>query len=500
MLQFKTQQEVQRRSARRSLFGIAAAVVGFCGICGYELFQARISTWERAADSAGSLVAAIEADLMRNIESIDVSLRGVLENYPYPGLEAMEPELRQLVLFDRSASVRGLGAILVLDEDGNTKFDSRSADLKAQNLSDRSYFWTHRDNANAGLFISEPMLARSTEQWFVGISRRISKKDGSFGGVAVASLRLSFFQELFQRLHLDGRSNVTLALMDGTILVRWPNAAPYVGMNIKNAEIYKHLQKSRTGYFETNSVTDGERRLVAYSQVGDFPLVIGIGQATSSIYKNWKENAYVIAMGIVALLLISVCQSLYLNSEFEKRQRAEEELASLAMTDGLTGLSNHRHFNLVLEREWARSVRAGESLSLLMVDTDKFKEYNDRNGHLAGDALLKAISFAIRENISRSTDCGARYGGDEFSVLLPNTPLRGAIVLAESIRRDFLAFYQKGKIESSSLSIGIACLTPAFGDESRRLVQAADAALYKAKELGRNRIHVFEEKIREKAA
>src|ERR1041384_1628689 len=161
-----------------------------------------------------------------------------------------------------------------------------------------------------------------------------------------------------------------------------------------------------------------------------------------------------------------------------------EELARLSITDGLTGLSNRRHLMEVLTIELHRARRTNRSFSVLMADVDPFKKYNDANGHLAGDEVLKRVGAILRES-ARTVDCSARYGGEEFFVLLPDTTLDGAAEFADRIRARLVAEPFPGG--TVTLSIGIAEF-PAHGDTPDAVIASADAALYRAKREGRERV------------
>jgi len=186
-----------------------------------------------------------------------------------------------------------------------------------------------------------------------------------------------------------------------------------------------------------------------------------------------------------------------LNRELEQRvQERTAELASanqrleqLAITDGLTGLYNHRHLHERLSSEVERSNRTGLPLSLLMIDVDHFKHYGDGNGHPAGDAVLREVA-AILSDGRRRSDVVARYGGEEFAVLLIDTQLAAAARVAESVRRrveehDFVhgTAQPLGRV---TISLGVAAC-PDHAATPHGLVQAADDALYRAKHAGRNR-------------
>ena len=175
---------------------------------------------------------------------------------------------------------------------------------------------------------------------------------------------------------------------------------------------------------------------------------------------------------------------------------ANAELQRLAIEDGLTGLANHRRFREVLALEWNRSAREGAPLSLLLLDVDHFKLYNDTFGHPAGDACLRAVGGVLQDAVRRGTDLAARYGGEEFAVVLPGTPADGAPRVAEAIRAHVAALGVAHPRSSAAphvtVSIGVATAALGGFTSPEELVARADAALYRAKAEGRNRVAVME--------
>ncbi len=169
-----------------------------------------------------------------------------------------------------------------------------------------------------------------------------------------------------------------------------------------------------------------------------------------------------------------------------------DDLRRLATQDGLTEIANHRRFKEVLGQEWRRARRYGEPLSLLLVDVDRFKQYNDTYGHPAGDECLRRVAAALRETVRRPFDFVARYGGEEFAVLLPETDLLGARAVAERLRGDVQALgIEHGASDvgpSVTISAGVAMARGGVGASPEELLGAADAALYRAKHAGRNRV------------
>ncbi|MCY1397330.1 Chemotaxis response regulator protein-glutamate methylesterase [compost metagenome] len=169
-------------------------------------------------------------------------------------------------------------------------------------------------------------------------------------------------------------------------------------------------------------------------------------------------------------------------------------LQKLMNSDGLTGLSNRRHFDEYMELEWRRAMRDKTQLSLLMIDVDYFKTYNDNFGHLDGDEALRKVADAIRESCSRPSDLPARYGGEEFVLVLPNTSHGGARLLAEKLRQTIaglqIPHVAPAPGASLTVSIGLATMTPQVGSHCRELISAADKGLYLAKHSGRNQVGI----------
>jgi diguanylate cyclase (GGDEF)-like protein len=473
-----------RRSANRLIAALLLVIVCFCAVCAKFLVDARNSAWQSARETTASLVAAIDLDILLNIESFDLALQAVAENLRHPEIDRLSPDLRQLVLFDRSTTARHLDAMLVLDATGHVRFDSRTVDPQPVSRADRDYFQFHEMNDTTGLHISPPVVARSTGQTVVSLSRRLSRPDGAFAGVVLGGLRLSYFGELFKTVSLGPNDTMTLSSTDGTVLMHRPYQEELIGRDLKGAELYKHLARERAGSFETNAVTDGIQRLVVYSRVGDFPLVISVGRSTADIFADWRRYAFAIGLLVAALWLMT----LYLIIELRRRGQAESNLAVLATTDELTGLANRRKFNETITREWRRAMRERQPLALMMLDADLFKEYNDRHGHQAGDKLLQTIGRAMSASIKRATDVAARYGGDEFSILLPATPVEGAMRVAERVRQCLAELCFACGVNEANLSIGVAAIVPEPGESHAALLAAVDQALYRAKETGRNRI------------
>jgi diguanylate cyclase (GGDEF)-like protein len=168
-----------------------------------------------------------------------------------------------------------------------------------------------------------------------------------------------------------------------------------------------------------------------------------------------------------------------------------DKLALMAATDGLTGLANRSRFDNMLAYEYARHSRSGKKLSVIILDVDHFKAFNDIYGHVRGDECLREIARAMTKTVSRATDLLARYGGEEFTVLLPETHLEGALVLAEKIREcisNLALTHSRSIMGHVTASLGVASGKFPLGSSIPDMVHEADMQLYAAKAGGRNRV------------
>jgi len=185
--------------------------------------------------------------------------------------------------------------------------------------------------------------------------------------------------------------------------------------------------------------------------------------------------------------------------DITERKQAEQALAeskrvleAISITDGLTGIANRRRFDEVLNQEYARHTRSGAELSLIMLDIDHFKKFNDNYGHVAGDDCLRQIGRVIADCATRSADLAARYGGEEFACILPETDRSGAIIICEQIRRGIqrLDIPHQGSdtADCVTASLGVVTMRCTIGGSVTDIISQADELLYRAKSSGRNRV------------
>ncbi|WP_050631353.1 sensor domain-containing diguanylate cyclase [Bradyrhizobium viridifuturi] len=470
-----------RLSARLLVVASVATVLGFSAVCAGVMFDMRRGEEQLARRTLENLASGIEADISRNIELYDLSLRAVASNLEMPEIRNVSKELRQLILFDHAATAKHFGAIQVFDSKGDLTIDAASLDPQPENRGDEEYFTVQRDHPDTGLYVSRPMLHRGA--YAIVLSRRIVGEGGRFLGVVVGSIRFSYFHDLFGRLNLVPGDTITVLRNDRTIIMRTPFDLDVIGKNLAEQLDWKSENLKVGGAFSGKGPVDDTPRLyVRRSSSG--PLYVVVGKPLEAVFNLWRTEAIRIGaiMGFLVLFVLSA--TLVLAREIVRRGDAEDRLEEMATTDALTGLKNRRKFDAEIDREWRRAGRYGQPVGLLMIDADHFKAYNDTYGHQAGDQVLVGIAICISDAVRRAGDCPARFGGEEFAVLLPNMTALEAFNLAEIIRNKVQQWCEGELI--TTVSIGVASMRPLAGQQWSDLIEAADKALYAAKANGRN--------------
>ena len=332
-----------------------------------------------------------------------------------------------------------------------------------------------------GLFISRPMLHRGA--YSIVLSRRITGEDGSFLGVVAGSIRFSYFHDLF------GRLNSTPRTPSPCYAATAPSSCAGRSISTSSARTtaicagVNRMLSEPGGSFTGAGVDDKIARLFVWRD-GSKPLVVLVGKPWAAILSLWRTEATRIGAIMVALILFVLATTLFLAREIGRRAQAEEKLEELATTDALTGLKNRRKFDAEMDAEWRRAARHNMPVALLMIDADHFKSYNDTFGHQAGDQVLVGIAICISDSVRRAGDCAARFGGEEFAVLLPGLSTLEALEVAETIRLKVEQWSEDPTV--TTVSIGVASMTPVAPMDWCDLIAAADKALYAAKANGRN--------------
>ncbi len=476
------------------LAGIAGTAVAtaMASLTFLTLYDGRADALLHAHETSENLVSLVSSDLARNVEIYDLSLHSMVDGAQNPQTWKLPTELRQAVLFDRATTAAYLGGAYVLDAGGRVIASQRDELDPSVRLDDRDYFVAQQRNPDVGLFVSHPFRSRLRGgNLSIGLTRRINGPDGAFAGVALLAIRIEYFQHLLDKINTGKAGSVFIVLDDGTLLARKPYTEEAIGSSIAKSPTFMLMASRAEGSYVAKSAVDGVRRIFTYAHVPSTPLIAVVAPAEEDVFAEWRRRSLLAGGLTLALGAVFVLVSWLLAFTLQGKVEAQAELVRLAATDPLTGLSNRRVLDNRLDEEWLRARRNGSAMSVLFVDVDYFKKFNDTYGHAAGDEVLIAVAECIASVVRRSVDLEARYGGEEFAVVLPETSAQGALVIAEKIRKKVQAisvFYEPDAQGSVTVSVGCATCLPAQGGSVSGLMAQADAQLYVAKSAGRNRV------------
>ncbi len=265
------------------------------------------------------------------------------------------------------------------------------------------------------------------------------------------------------------------------------------------SDVFPDMRDSRTHVAVQEALRNNFASLISQTlNKAPFPLYATAADADAGL--RMQQAVHVMPLEIGDLprhCLVQIGDVSMAVARERKLREITVELESQTLVDGLTGIANRRRFDLHLEDEFRRAKRTGAPLSLIMIDADYFKDYNDHYGHVRGDECLARIAAALGGVLHRSRDLVARYGGEEFAVILPDTDAEGALQIGEAMRASIEALDMEhahaGTGGRVTVSVGVCTLVPEQGSNRGALLKSADRALYRAKRGGRNRVVVYGE-------
>nr|WP_081771636.1 sensor domain-containing diguanylate cyclase [Paraburkholderia nodosa] len=464
--------------------------LGVLAISLFTLWASRDAAIEHAHETSKNVTAVLVSNIARTVETSDNSLRSLITALDNPAVQAMDPGLRHELLFNRTAAayVTGMG---ITDDHGRV-IDGCCSSSHAWDFSDRDYFIAQRQSANAGLYVSSVYRARSRSgAQSIAMTRRVNRPDGSFGGVAVVAVDIGYFKQLLAKLDVGPNGITAIVREDGTLVARNPPISQARMVNLGHSPTFPRMVAQDSGFYAATSSLDGVQRLYTFQRVPGTPLIAVVAPAKSDVLAAWRRLSWIIGVSAFSVSLAFGTVVWLLAFALRDHAKTHVLLTDLTQTDPLTGLRNRRVLDDVLETEWARLQRTDDPLSLLFVDADNFKQYNDKHGHAQGDIALKHLAECINRHVRRRGELAARYGGEEFVVVLPNTNEAGALQTGEAIRREV----EYGRPTGSSAAIppftvSIGCATGRRSPPSSldHLTKSADLALYAAKRQGRNAV------------
>jgi diguanylate cyclase (GGDEF)-like protein/PAS domain S-box-containing protein len=611
---------LSRLPLRAAIF-VALACAAIIASTGWMEWVARDATMKNAEIELGNLSRSLLQHADDTVELAGSLLAGMVVAVEADGENPERIARLQSFLNLRKPGLGRIHGLFVYDETGRWLASSEAVNLAGYNNSDRDYFQYHRNSSDRATFIGRPVHSKSGGQWVITLSRRWNHADGSFAGVVLATVDVSYFREYYGHFDIGADGSIALVSRDGIILARNPDNGS-VGRDVSNRPVFKGIgRRASEGAMLFQSADDGVQRLGFYKQSDHYPFVVVITKSQSDVLVRWRHNARTRVILLICLVALIAIMGFYLVRQLLSGQRMaaalvakeanfrvlaegssdmvtriglderisyvspscasvvgwradqltgtaalagvnaldlprvkktvaalrrgdaeearisyrtrhrekteiwiesnlrvtrnvdgeidgvvamsrditvqknlEERLEALAIEDGLTGLANRRRFDERLQEEWARSVRDNKPLSLLMIDVDHFKTFNDQHGHPAGDECLRCVARVLAEEAKRPADLAARYGGEEFALLLPNTAAAGCARIGERFRRELrkAAITHQSNLPSGLItaSVGGAACWPGTERSAGHasLVEAADQALYAAKERGRDRL------------
>jgi diguanylate cyclase (GGDEF)-like protein len=474
------------------IVGVLGSLMAFgvLAISLITLLASREAAVEHAHETSRNVTAVLVSNIARTIETSNNSLLALISALDKPVVQSMDPDLRHELLFDRTAAqyVTSMG---VTDNRGRL-IDGCCSSSHTWDFSDRDYFIVHRQSANVGLYVSSVYQARSRPgAQSIAITRRMNRPDGSFGGVAIVAIDVEYFRQLLAKLDVGPNGITAIVRTDGTLVARNPPGSRTVLVNLGRSPVFPQMMNHDSGFYAANSISDGVLRLYTFQRVPGTPLIAVVAPAESDVLSSWKRLSWIVGIS-ASFVSLAFCAAVWLLAfALRDHVKAQVLLTDLTQTDALTGLKNRRALDEALENEWGRLQRNDGCLSLLFVDADNFKKYNDSHGHAQGDVALKHLAECINRHARRRGDVAARYGGEEFVVVLPDTDETGAVQIAEAIRLE--VEHGRPTVASATVlpfTVSIGCATgrrshPLSLDE---LTNSADLALYAAKRSGRNAV------------
>jgi diguanylate cyclase (GGDEF)-like protein len=527
----------------KPLLSIRARLIVVALLAIAPLMVERVRGLERARVERGAIARSQVIDLARSgiaaqrevIDSTRALLRAAARVYTKMPLPAQD--CNQL-LGDLSSNVPWIRMLAVVGRNGQVKCGSDPVVI-GLNIGDRPYFQNALQSRDFAL--SDYLIRRVSGVPGLMATFPVIKDGSQVAAVVAASLDLNWISEVTASAAQGAGTEVIVIDGGGTVLAASAGEQDLVGKNFAGHELTKQLLAKEEGTTATRDY-DGTKRILGFTRVPwtNARLAVGVDEAVVHSGIDREISIAYVQLGVFGVLVLLAAwfggERLILRpirslvrtatrfgrgdlraraadepwmAEFEplaaafddmarKLAAREEELRianqhleELASLDGLTGLANRRGFDRELDRAWRQAEELQEPLALMMIDIDHFKLFNDRYGHVQGDACLRAVGETLSLVALNEALMVARYGGEEFALLLPRLDLERAVALAEEARRSIEGLsmtHADAPCGMVTISIGVESCVPQGGQRAACLIEAADRALYDAKRRGRNAV------------
>lgn len=472
------------------------------GLALYELSYSLQQEEEKASERVASKSLLVGEWIKGAFFASDFVLRDLIYSIPVSAIELPEKNPKQHAriskyINDKQAMFPHASGVGINDKDCIV---THTPSVIGFDASQREWCRIPKNNPNIQTYVSN-MFMSNTGEMMVIQSRKFPGKE--FSGLAGIGLNIKFFSTWLEKISVEEHGVIAISDMNLRLLGRKPETTAALGDVVDDA-IVKAFIESDESYISIRQTSplDGVPRLYGVRRVSDLPFIVIVGEADSDWQAAWYQHASII-IAVVAILWMLALFTLriYLSrlDHLAELQVVRDMLEVQSITDALTGLKNRRYFNEMLDVEFRRARRIQAPISIIMIDIDFFKAFNDLYGHQAGDECLKSVAKALQQELKRPQDLIARYGGEEFVCVLPGTRHADAIDVAKRIKDGITNL--KIRHEGSSLesyvtvSLGVATETCQEGIKPENIVKLADDRLYWAKNNGRNKIGSEENKM-----
>lgn len=427
--------------------------------------QSVAATLDDYLTSTSELLKAISANRdvrTSDYAAVDVWLRETLAHYPH---------YANIILVDAKGDIRAAGR--------------HSADSTAVvNVADTVYF--KRAMASDDVAIGDFMYGRISGAPVVHICYPVYGLNSERLGFVAAAMHLTRVQDRVMQEVVPDHTTISVISSDGTMIARNRDPESWVGTDVSESMHVAEMRERREGV-DRLTLPDGTKKVCGFTDVESVPWFVRVGVDRGHIAGEVSKELATHFGVFVPLLAVAIAGWLWIGRDLDLVHKQTERLS---LTDPLTGVWNVRKLEDDLRLEMLRAERTGTAMSFAMVDLDDFKRFNDRFGHQAGDAALQAVAEAIATAV-RETDTVYRYGGEEFSILLPGADSTAVQEVASRVRHaiEHVALPVGGHadVEPLTVSVGVATY-PDDAEAPDDIIRCADLALYKAKSSGKNRV------------
>lgn len=445
--------------------------------------------------------------LAKDIKSVNQALKSIKNDIE----NSIDQDHILAHLYGYTKILQNFRTLAVIDKNGDVKLSNRE-ELFKYNYKNREYFQDMKNSENSEiLFINSPFKS-VLDVWTINVGLVLKDKNGEFAGVVIATFEPVEIKKFLSSVSYADDMRISIIHNNGVLFLTEPKFDELEGKNINKKGTLFHRyfnSKEKSTVFIDYAENLKYKGIVAFKALEieeleiNTPLYFAISRKYDEVLTYFYEDTkllfalylMLLASSIPGLFFLQRRRYISLKNEIDADEIIRKNLESFAYIDSLTQIANRRYFEQVLDQEWRYCLRNKKNLSMLFIDIDFFKNYNDTYGHQKGDEVLQVVASEIKNSLKRSHDLVARYGGEEFVVILPNTSKTDALNIANSIRikvQNLKIEHKTSSVEKVlTISLGLSSFIPSEEISHKDMIKEADEALYKAKNSGKNQVFYF---------